>query len=73
MVNVSVHFGANRTKAQQDFTKVLIFETMLANVSNYHLITFISRAKLLIFLSLLNDRLQYRKKKEEIPINFIIQ
>jgi hypothetical protein len=33
MVNVSVHFGANRTKAQQDFTKVLIFETMLANVS----------------------------------------
>lgn len=33
MVNVSVYFGANRTKAQQDFAKVLMFEMKLANVS----------------------------------------
>lgn len=34
MVNVSVYFGANRTTAQHEFEKVLLFEMMLANVSN---------------------------------------
>lgn len=33
MVNVSVFFGANRTQAENDFAKVLLFEMMLANVS----------------------------------------
>lgn len=34
MVDVSVYFGANRTKAENDFAKVLLFEMLLANVSH---------------------------------------
>lgn len=33
MVNISTHFGANRTTADSDFFKVLKFEMQLANVS----------------------------------------
>lgn len=33
MVNVSVHFGANRKQAEQDYSQVLLFEMLLANVS----------------------------------------
>jgi len=34
MVSVSVHFGANRTKAEKDFADVILFEMHLANVSS---------------------------------------
>ena len=33
MVNVGVFFGANKTKAENDFARVLLFEMLLANVS----------------------------------------
>lgn len=33
MVNVSVYFGANKTKAETAFAKALLFEMLLANVS----------------------------------------
>jgi hypothetical protein len=33
MVNVSVYFGANRTQAETDAAKVILFEMLLANVS----------------------------------------
>jgi hypothetical protein len=33
MVNVSVHFGADRKQAEQDYSQVLLFEMQLANVS----------------------------------------
>lgn len=33
MVTVAIYFGANKTKAENDFAKVLLFEMMLANVS----------------------------------------
>ncbi|KAG5681750.1 hypothetical protein PVAND_011159 [Polypedilum vanderplanki] len=33
MVNVSVYFGANKTQAEQDFAKVIIFEMLLANIT----------------------------------------
>ena len=34
MVNVSVIFGANRSRAEEDFRKVVDFEIELANVSS---------------------------------------
>jgi hypothetical protein len=34
MVSVSIFFGANKTQAENDYAKVLLFEMMLANVSN---------------------------------------
>lgn len=33
MVNVAVLLGANKTQAENDFAKVLLFEMFLANVS----------------------------------------
>jgi hypothetical protein len=33
MVNVSVYFGANKSQAEQDYAKVILFEMLLANVS----------------------------------------
>lgn len=36
MVNVSVIFGANRSRAEEDFRKVVDFEIELANVSSKH-------------------------------------
>ncbi|KAL7037420.1 hypothetical protein ACKWTF_009205 [Chironomus riparius] len=33
MVSVSVHFGANKTQAEKDFTDVILFEMRLANIS----------------------------------------
>lgn len=33
MVNISTFFGANKTQAENDYAKVILFEMMLANVS----------------------------------------
>lgn len=33
MVNISLFFGANKTQAENDYAKVLLFELLLANVS----------------------------------------
>lgn len=35
MVEVATYFGANKTQAEEDFAKVLLFEMLLANVSNF--------------------------------------
>lgn len=35
MVEIATYFGANKSQAEGDFAKVLIFEMLLANVSNY--------------------------------------
>lgn len=36
MVEVAVYFGASRIQAQEDFAKVLLFEMLLANVSDFN-------------------------------------
>lgn len=50
MVNVSVYFGANKTQAENEFEKVVMFEMELANVSqllkiNYYFLLLIYSLK----------------------------
>lgn len=65
MVSVATYFGANKTKAEEDFANALLFEMLLANVSKIFKFMNLNE-KFILF------RLQYQLRNEEIPINFTI-